>query len=316
MLSPGLSMLWESTDAPTAFRERFGFAELDAGVDWLTEMLATRWGLVASGCERIVISDQNAIAWVDVAGHPGAVICKWSRAVPRFERLATCTAVITAVAESGIPVARPVLSRAGEGREVVFGPTGPLSVAVQPLVEGDFLDVDDEASVREAGAQLARLHHALAELPETLTRSLDRRPDLDLPVRILGWVNESGHSPKRVAWMTRELALLPPLHVPPQIVHNDYRSANLIMRGSKVAAILDFDELALDYAVCDLAHAGVYLATLFREWGPTAPYTRQLLVDGYESVAPLTPSERAWLPFLTRVFGLIAGWPTAEEGPN
>ncbi|MCU1528656.1 MAG: aminoglycoside phosphotransferase [Frondihabitans sp.] len=136
MLPPGLSMLWESTDAPTAFRERFGFADYSAGVAWLVATLSREWGVVVESCERIVISDQNAIAWVATADSPQPLICKWSRTEAQFAKLAAVAEVITELAAQGIPVAAPILSLSGEGREVVAGANGPWSVAVQPVIGG------------------------------------------------------------------------------------------------------------------------------------------------------------------------------------
>ncbi|MCU1528655.1 MAG: aminoglycoside phosphotransferase [Frondihabitans sp.] len=95
-------------------------------------------------------------------------------------------------------------------------------------------------------------------------------------------------------------------------MHNDYRSSNLITANSTIMAILDFDELGWDYCVSDLAHAGVYLGTLFREWGPTPPPARQHLLDGYQTVRALSDAEQDWLAFLTRCNSIRAGWPIEE----
>jgi homoserine kinase type II len=82
----------------------------------------------------------------------------------------------------------------------------------------------------------------------------------------------------------------------------------VIVRDSAIIAILDFDELAWDYCVSDLAHSGVYLGTLFRNWGPTPPQARQLLIDGYQSIRALTNAELGWLAFLVRWESIGAGW--------
>lgn len=172
MLPLGLSMLWESTDARTAFRNRFGFVDYSAGVDWLSETVWDRWGLAVQDCERIMISDHNAIAWIATADTERPLICKWSRAKTQFAKLAATADLIIALAARGIPVAAPVLTRYGSGREIVAGPAGPSSLTVQPAVGGDLLDLDDEMAVREAGVQLARLHRAMADLshsPATVT---------------------------------------------------------------------------------------------------------------------------------------------------
>lgn len=312
MFPSGLSMLWESVDAKEALRSRFGFADFEGGVAWLATTLLDRWSLTVRRCERILISDQNAIAWVEAAESPQGLICKWSRAETSFAKLAATTDLITSLAEHGVPVATPMLTQTGEGREVVAGPSGPLPVSVQPAVDGAPLDLNDGSAVREAGVQLARLHLAMAGLSDSPARLAAGTPQLDLHARVGGWMAGSARPTESDDWLRRELSVLPPLDVLPQLVHNDYRSANLVTSGSTINAILDFDEVAWDYCVSDLAHTGVYLETLFRDWGPTLPEARRLLLEGYQAVRALTGAEREWFEFLTRWFSVAAGWPIAD----
>lgn len=311
-------MLWESADPTEALRSRFGFADFGAGVEWLGGILADRWGLTIRGCFRIAISDQNAIAWVDVAESPHRVICKWSRDESRFGKLRGTTELVAALGERGVPVAVPLDGWGTEGRAetrvVAAGPAGPFSLCVLPEVDGGPLDVGDALAVRNAGAALARLHGALQEFSDSPARAVAGTPQLDLGVRVEAWMDSpagaGAEQGQLRAALLRGLPTLPPLDAAPQLVHNDYRAANLVTEGSTIRAILDFDELAWDYCVSDLAHAGVFLATLFRDWGPTAPKARRLLLAGYETVRPLGESERAWFGFLTRCYGLAAGWPS------
>ena len=76
------------------------------------------------------------------------------------------------------------------------------------------------------------------------------------------------------------------------------------MRGSRVVGILDLDEIQVDHRVQDLAQASTYLATRFRDWGPTTSATREWLLAGYESVRPLGEVERAWVEVLVLRLGL------------
>lgn len=130
--------------------------------------------------------------------------------------------------------------------------------------------------------------------------------------RVCDWMSASARPPEADDLLRRELASLPPLEARPQLVHNDYRAANLVTKDSRIMAILDFDELAWDYCVSDLAHTGVYLGTLFHDWGSTPPHARQLLLNGYQTVLPLTETERDWFAFLTCWYSTCAGWPTEE----
>ena len=72
-------------------------------------------------------------------------------------------------------------------------------------------------------------------------------------------------------------------------------ASNMLTSGSEVIAVLDFDEVALDYCVSDLANAFVLLGTRFTNWQPTTARFRDAFLDGYQSVRPLTRLEHQWL---------------------
>ena len=40
-----------------------------------------------------------------------------------------------------------------------------------------------------------------------------------------------------------------------QLVHNDFRAANILTRNSRTTGVLDFDDVAIDHRVSDLAKA-------------------------------------------------------------
>ena len=85
------------------------------------------------------------------------------------------------------------------------------------------------------------------------------------------------------------LANAPSDSLPTQLVHGDFRAANVLFVGSDVRAVLDFEAAGLGYRVDDLARSAVLLGTLFREWGPVSSEVRSGFLDGYRSVCPLTP---------------------------
>ena len=99
-----------------------------------------------------------------------------------------------------------------------------------------------------------------------------------------------------------------------QLVHRDYRAANILTRDSQIVGILDFDDVQVDHRVSDLAQASVYLSTLFKEWGPTSETTRLALREGYESVRPLTSAERQWLDVLVLWLGINAIPDAQDDG--
>lgn len=100
-----------------------------------------------------------------------------------------------------------------------------LSLGICPVVDGELLDVDNPAHVIDAGHMLASLHEALAAYPHRFNGAL----------------------PGRGA----------------QLVHNDFRSANILYDTARISAVLDFDDVTHRARVSDLAKAAVLLGTRY-----------------------------------------------------
>jgi homoserine kinase type II len=129
-----------------------------------------------------------------------------------------------------------------------------ISLGVFPVIDGDLLDVDDPAQVTEAGRMLAMLHAALAAYPHRIDGGSPTRDD--------------------------------------QLVHNDFRSANILHDGTNITAVLDFEEVTYRTRVADLAKATVLLGTRYRNWGPTSQLVRDAFVAAYRERSPLTGAEQ------------------------
>ena len=126
-----------------------------------------------------------------------------------------------------------------------------FSLGLYPLVDGDLLDVADARQVEAAGRMLATLHEALATYP-------------------LAFDGEQQETPNR------------------QLIHGDFRSANILQANAEITGILDFDEAGYRSKVADLAKAAVLLGTRFHDWQPTSLETRGAFLAAYGEVAPLT----------------------------
>ena len=318
MLPLGLSMLWESVEPKAALKERFGFDDFAAVCDWVTKALDTTWAITVTACPRMVISDQNAIFWVQ--SDRGDLVVKWSRARERFTSLDASTRLLRSVAGRGVPVAAPLATTDGVDRVILDGPSGELSVTVLPELSGDWLDVTDRAAVLSAGACLAELHQALGT--GTLTTAAE--PALraaGLTQGIGNWLasGDRGLAPTASRRLRDLLSEAPELDDEPQLVHNDFRAANILTRNSRVVGVLDFDEVVVEHRVHDLAKACVYLGTRFTAWQPTSGEVRQALRAGYESVRPLSPAEARWFEIIVLWHGILAipgehdpaGWASA-----
>src|SRR5687768_16446042 len=168
-------MLWETVDPRERLKNRFGFRDGAAAADWVVRELQRRWELEVTGCDRLVISAWNVLAWVETDDR--RLIAKWSAMPRRFAHLAAAARVAAWLDTSGIPVAAPI--PASDGRLLVeVGnetkgrlkarlplPGSRFLLGVLPVIEGGLLDINDAAQVTEAGAMLAAVHIALACCP-------------------------------------------------------------------------------------------------------------------------------------------------------
>ncbi len=129
-----------------------------------------------------------------------------------------------------------------------------VSLVVYRVIDGDLLDVGDPAQVTEAGQMLATLHEALAAYLQRI---------------------DGGRSTRHE-----------------QLVHNDFRCANILHDGTSITAVLDFEDVTYRTRVADLAKATVLLGTRYHNWAPTSPLVREAFVEAYHDQAPLTSAEQ------------------------
>lgn len=300
-------MLWEADEPADVLTPRFGFRHAAAAGRWVTATLADHWGVRVDFCERIVMSDRNALAWV---GSPdGPMIAKWSVAPERFPRLAAMARLTVWLDDQGLPVSAPVATQDGRHQIEVDG----VSLCLQREVAGHLLDPTHEDEVRAAGAVLARLHGSLATYPDAhLVPGLGTRTTT-LTTEVTGWLDRvPDHVPSAARDSLRQLvAAAPDKPLPLQLVHGDFRSANVLWAGSQVTAVIDFEESRL-LRVVELARSAVLLGTRFRDWGPVSSQVRRQFLDGYQSVSHLGTVESAWWDPLV-AWHLLAMVPASED---
>lgn len=290
-------MLWESTEAQAALTQRFQFASAEHAVTWLINIVSGAYDIPIESIDRLVISSYNLLAWLTTA--EGMLIAKCCALVNAHERLSNIAALLTWLGQKGLPVSVPLLTKAGQ-RQLLCN---HLSLGLQRVIPGDLLQPTDLKQARTAGVTLAQLHQALAAYP----RAIDFIPQVPTPPLdevINGWVENKiamVSDPSFIAGckaLARRLktSTLPKLTL--QMVHHDYRAANILWYEGKITAVLDFEELRWGYRVNDLAWAATYLGTRFRQWGPVSAEVQAVFCEGYESSQSLTGAERAWLPIL------------------
>lgn len=286
----GITMLWETADAAEALRDRFGFASEEDAARWVVATVRERWGVAASACTRIVMSDRNALAWIATDG--GQVLLKWCVEPSRFPRLAVAADVAAWLGDRELPVSVPVPARDGSVQVEVDG----VSAGLQRVLVGELLDVDDPAAVRSVGRVLAELHDALVTYPAASAVAAVRPTPAPLVTQVQQWLDGApAHLPSDGLELLRALlGALPAEPLPVQVVHGDVRSANVLCADGRVVGLVDFEDLRLDHRVVELARAAVLLGTRFHDWGPVGADVRVAFRQAYESVSPLSSVEAAW----------------------
>lgn len=308
---PVLEMLWETTDPLAVLSERFGFPSGSEAVAWLRGVVSRYYGMSLKDCQRIVMSDGNALGWISTS--QGRFIAKWSRTPEKFVRLDAISDLTAWLASRGHSVSAPVPSHAGKAQIVVDG----ASLNVQRVMPGYHLDVTDGAQVHRAGATLARLHADLRAYPQALNMSDVPRTTRSAHELISSWLeSDLSHLPHAPLDALRgRVAAASAAPIDAQLVHGDFRAANVLTRGAQVTAVLDFEEMRFDSPIGELARSAVMLGTLFHDWGPVPPQVHDALLKGYESVHPLSGPQRSWWHPLVLWWSLLMV-PTSGDDPT
>lgn len=306
--APVLEMLWETHDPHHALDGRFGFGDGESAARWVAATLDERWGVRIDSCERIVISDYNALAWV--ATPSGRLLAKWSVAFERFPRLMEMARLTRWLDGQGLPVSAPVPALDGRLQVEADG----VSMCLQREIEGDLLDTTNPHQVQAAGAVLARLQDALAAYPDANRVAELAGPPKPLTARITDWLDSGVEHVPATARDTlhRLVADAPPDRLPTQLVHYDFRSANVLCAGAEVAAVIDFEEARLEHRVVELARSAVMLGTRFRNWGPVSAEVRAGFLAGYRSVRRPIPAEVGWWDILL-LWRVLAAMPPGDD---
>ncbi|QSR18007.1 homoserine kinase [Novosphingobium sp. KA1] len=205
------------------------------------------------------------------------------------------------LAEQGCPVPRTMHDRGGASHRLIDTPEGQKALALIEYLPGVSVSEPTVGQARAVGAALAQVHLASARFGQ------DRANSLDLPAwqQLLGDCGSEGLASidaDLAALVARELPALAaqwPSDLPRGVIHADLFPDNVLMLGDKVTGLIDFyfactDLLAYDVAVTHAAWCFSSDGTRFDAALSDA------LIEGYESVRPLSAAERAALPVLAR----------------
>ena len=199
----------------------------------------------------------------------------------------------------GIPTAVPIQLANGS----LVAVKGGMSWTLLPFIEGGMLDTDDN-SLKSLGENLARLH----QIPAADCFPDDYRMGWSLFEEMFVIADETNTWSDFLITLKKESESLQnqiPESLPQGILHGDVFPDNVIGDGA-VAAILDLEEAFIGPCAFDLMMAFVGFG-----WNEDEPLTDRwnALLEGYESIRPLTQDEKLALPTLHRYATLsIAAW--------
>ena len=201
------------------------------------------------------------------------------------------------LADRDCPVPRTIHDRTGGAFRYHEG----KAIALIEFLPGVSVSAPTAPQAHAVGVALAQLHVAARDYPATRANGLGPcawrelaeacgEEGLDAIDRGLG------------AFVARELARLErewPRGLPASVIHADLFPDNVLMLGDAVSGMIDFYFACVDIVAYDVAvtHAAWCFSGDGRGFDPALS---RALLDGYTSLRPLSPDERAALPVLAQ----------------
>ncbi len=204
------------------------------------------------------------------------------------------------LARAGVACPAPAPDRSG----ALFGMLNGKPAGLTQRIDGVPIVTPDAAHCAAVGEALGRLHLASASYRSRLGNR--RGP---------AWWRQAARavrpyvSAEQNELLAAELRLqtgFGKVTMPKGAIHGDLFCDNVLFSGERVAGLIDFGFAATDFYAYDLA-------ITVNDWciardgdarGSVAPELLQALLDGYQSVRPLTPVEREQWPSLLRAAAL------------
>jgi homoserine kinase type II len=201
------------------------------------------------------------------------------------------------LAERGCPVPRTIHDTDGQAYRLLGG----KALALIEFLPGVSMTRPVPAQARAVGAALAQVHLAVADFAATRANGMGP----DEWQRLAAACGDDGLasiSTELADLVNRELPAVIaqwPQDLPRSVIHADLFPDNVLMLGDQVSGLIDFYFACTDTTAYDVAVT--HAAWCFDADGSHFdPALSAALLEGYESVRPLTAAERAALPLLAR----------------
>jgi homoserine kinase type II len=221
--------------------------------------------------------------------------------------------ILLALQSAGLPFAIPAPTATADGQyhiEIADAERSDQIAALFPWLPGDHPQRQDTAAAFGAAVALGQLDQALAALSLPRDQMLAplgdfvrRYPILADPTETLATLTSDAAAIDRIANLYHHLnAELPALYttLPCQMVHSDYAPSNILMEGTRVTAVLDFEFCTYDLRALDLVVALSWWPIELLGSGQEWPLI-DALGKGYASQIQLTDDEIAALPTLLQM---------------
>lgn len=205
------------------------------------------------------------------------------------------------LAAKGCPVPRTIHDRSG----ALYRMVGDKAVALIEFLPGVSVSHPTAGQARSVGRALAQLHLASADFAQSRDNAMGLAESRRL-ADACGAAGMAEIDPALAALVERELPLLEqawPTDLPRSVIHADLFPDNVLMLGDEVTGLIDFYFACTDLTAYDMAvtHAAWCFDSEGRNFNPAISAA---LLEGYESLRPLSDAERAALPVLARVAAL------------
>ncbi|MGQ9552556.1 MAG: phosphotransferase [Anaerolineae bacterium] len=286
-------------------------------VRWLSTLshydLGTVLGIEAGG--------GTAAAKVIVTSERGRYLLRSRRPMSSGDEIVTFDhAVILAIADAGLPTARPEPSDTGQ----TWVRDGECAFEVLPFIEGlKPFTQGNHRQIQSAARTLARFHRATAALNPLGRKDWPRehriRTMADTLAQTIADTPPAGEGLNDARYMLHSAEELSSLltdetvaTLPHVITHGDYTPANVLFQGDEVGGIFDFDWVSHQARMVDLGEALQFFAfrrataldansiwSLVEAWQPDVAGARHFLT-AYQAVWPLSDAEAAALPLFMR----------------
>jgi homoserine kinase type II len=255
----------------------------------------------------------NSNWMVDTSGRNGGggrfILTMYERRI-ELDDLPFFLGLLDHLAARHCPVPRTIHDRQGQS----FRMLGDKALALIEFLPGVSIDRPEPEQALAVGKALAGIHLASADFAMSRENTLGFAAWQPL-AESCGAEGLASIDPELPELVRDELAYLGthwPQGLPRSVIHADLFPDNVLMMGDKVSGLIDFYFACNDVTAYDLAVT--HAAWCFNKDGRGfRPEIGKALVEGYESVRPLSASERDCLPVLARGASLRFAMTRAED---